>query len=262
MEQYKNNIFEKITSVFNKVEPSQEKQTTEETSYFDKSKFWADECYAKREVTLSWFKLGFGLSSLLNVLLVITVLGLSNVQKLVPLIVHQYENGVTTVEAIDDDAPQNKAQVESDLVRYIQTRESYDSSAYKSQFDLTNLLSSENVAVTYQREQSKTNRESPINTLGLNKIRKVHVYDIHFLDSILNKANENQKENTNNNVAEVVYSISDIDKLSGKEITKTMTALVSWEYLGTPKNPRERWQNYSGFKVTNYQTQQRNVEKG
>lgn len=228
--------------------------------YFVKAKSWADECMTQREVTLSWFKLGFGLSMGLNLLLVISVLGLSSIQTLVPLVVHHYDNGVTTVEAIKEQSPHNRAQVESDLVRYIQTRESYDPNAYKVQFDLTALLSNEQVANEYQREQQKSNPVSPINRLGLQKIRKVHVYDIHFLDNVINNTSQAKEDKSHHNLAEAVFTVTDLDKQTGQSKTTSMTALISWNYRGTPKSPSERWKNWSGFKVISYQTQQRNVE--
>lgn len=258
-------IFEKlksgVSSSLNKKKVGVSPQKKESRQdYYTRVKSWADESRAQTEVTLSWFKLGFASSMGLNILLVIAVVGLSSVQTLVPLLVHQYDNGITTVDAINDDAPHNKAQVQSDLVRYIQNRESFDTTSYKAQFDITNLLSDEQVANEYQRGQVKTNPEAPINTVGLHKYRKVHVYSVSFLDNVLRSAGKGAKGKSHQNLAEVVFSVTDVNKITGESKTTHKNALISWRYNGIPKSPEVRWKNWSGFKITSYHASQRNVE--
>jgi type IV secretion system protein VirB8 len=226
--------------------------------YFKRAKSWADECVANREVTLSWFKLGFGASMGVNVLLVIAVMSLASIKTLVPLMVHHYDNGVTTVEPLNDDAkPKSQAQVESDIVRYITNRESYDISSYREQFDLVTFLSDSTVMSEYIHSQKKQNPESPINTLGIRAERSVHVYAVNFLDS--SSLNKEGIKKDHHDVAEITFKVTDKDKQTGQVKETHYNALISWRYTGMPKSPRERWLNWSGFEITRYSKQLRNI---
>lgn len=223
---------------------------------FKYARSWADECHANREVTLSWYRLGFGASIGFNCLLVIAVLVLTNIHTLVPLVIHHYENGVTTVDAINESKPKSDGQVESDIVRYVINRESYNVGAYRHQYELINLLSSDEVSTQYVDEQNKHNPHSPINTLGVQSDRSVHIYSVNFID---NEALNTKKEVTHHNLAEVVFKVTDTNRVTHQTVDETKTAMIAWHYIGMPKSPSQRWLNWSGFQVTRYDTQQRNV---
>ena len=223
---------------------------------FKYARSWADECRANREVTLSWYRLGFGASIGFNCLLVISVLVLTNIRTLVPLVIHHYDNGLTTVEPLNAAEPKTPEQVESDIVRYVINRESFNASSYQYQYQLANLLSSDDVAGQYVDFQNKRNPNSPINTLGVKADRSVHVYSVNFLD---NQSLNKDKEQSHHNLAEVVFKITDTDKFTHQIKEQTRTAMIAWRYAGMPKSPNDRWLNWSGFEVTRYNTQQRNV---
>jgi type IV secretion system protein VirB8 len=223
---------------------------------FKYARSWADECRASREVTLSWYRLGFGAAIGFNGLLVIAVLVLSQIKTLVPLIVHHYDNGLTTVEPLNDKAPKSQVQVESDIVRYVVNRESFNVTAYQYQYQLINLLSNDEVSSQYSERQNKRNPISPINTLGIQFDRSVHVYSVNFLD---NDTLNHEKEQSHHNLAEVVFKITDKDRVTHLAKEQTFTAMIAWQYIGMPKNTSDRWLNWSGFEVIRYDARERNL---
>jgi type IV secretion system protein VirB8 len=226
--------------------------------YFRRARSWADDTFGALEQSRNRYQVAFFSSMGLNVLAISAVFALAHVQTLVPMMVHHFDNGVVSVEPLTQEkAPMNKSQIESDLVRYIQHRESYDVSAYRTQYDLVNLLSTDAVAKAYMSEQDRSEASSPINTLGVEGKREVHVYNINFLDNV--SFNEKALNKDHHNVAEVVFTLTDMDKNSTRKSVHHYSTLVSWEYVKPSTNPAERWQNWDGFLVTNYTKQVRNV---
>ena len=168
-------------------------------SYFKHAKSWADDNFGRVERSRNRYQAAFMVAMGLNVLSIAAVSILSNYQTIVPMLVHHYGNGVTTVESMDEKkAIINRTQIESDIVRYVTHREAYEPSSYRTQFDLVNLLSDDTVQKEYLREQDKSNPASPITTLGTNIKREVHLYSINFIDSLLNNENDLHKNHQKN----------------------------------------------------------------
>lgn len=230
-------------------------------TYFKEARRWADDNFARIEVSRNRYQAAFLLAMVLNFFSVGAVAVLANLQTLVPMLVHHYDNGITTIEPLSPaNAPLNKTQVESDIVRYISNRESYELSSYRAQFDLVSLLSSASVNDEYLREQDKSNPVAPINTLANQGFRSVHIYSINFLDNLI--FNEKDLTKNHHNVVEVVFTLTDTDKQSGKQTVQHYNALLSWHYLKPSDAPHLRWQNWDGFQITRYSKQLRNVEGG
>lgn len=227
--------------------------------YFQKARLWADDNYRVLSYSRNRYQAAFVLSMLLNLILALVISVLGKLQTTIPIAIHHYDNGIVTVEPVKNNLTISKAQIESDLVRYITNREAYDVSSYRAQFDLVNLLSSQEVSSEYLQEHAKHNKTAPINTLGLNFSRKVHIYSINFLDSVT----RNEKDLTKNhqNLAEVVLALIDSDKRTNSSTKTHYNALVSWRYLTPPLAPDLRWQNWDGFQVTRYSLQLRNEHK-
>lgn len=226
--------------------------------YFKRAKSWADDNFGRVHQSRNRYQLAFLVAMGLNIIAIIAVTVLVNYQTLVPMLVHHYDNGIVTVEPLTQaNAPLNKAQVESDIVRYITNRESYDLSSYRAQFDLINLLSNSLVNNEYVQEQENSNKDAPINVLGTNASRQVHIYSINFLDSSL--FNEKDITTNHDNVAEVVFTLTDTEKSGGKSKEQHFSALISWQYVSPSSSPAERWHNWDGFQVTRYTKNLRNV---
>lgn len=236
----------------------EKKITHSSTNYFNQAKSWADDIYGAVEQSRNRYKVAFLSSLLLNGIALIAVAALAQIQTLVPLMVHHYNNGVTTVEPLsNDNIPLSKAQVESDIIRYITHRESYDMSSYRSQYDLVTLLSSDAVFTQFSQEQDKSVKDSPINLLGTTAERMVHVYSINFIDNLT--LNEKSLPKDHQNLAEVVFTLIDSDKATGHKIEKHYNALIAWQYTTPSSAPDVRWKNWDGFLVTRYSKQIRNV---
>lgn len=232
---------------------------TDLNTYFKQARSWADDQFGRVEQSRNRYQTAFLAAMSFNLISLAVIGVLAHYQTVVPMLIHHYENGVTTVEPITQEkAPLNRAQVESDIARYIQHREAYDVSSYRTQFELVNVLSDNTVAKEYLSEQDKSNPASTIKNLGNTIKREVHLYSINFLDSML--SNEKDIHKDHHPLAEVVFSLIDTDKLSGKTTESHFNALISWHYIKPSDSPETRWQNWDGFEVTRYSKQTRSVE--
>ena len=181
--------------------------------YFKEANLWADDRYGLIKASKIRYQYAF-FASLATVvilaLVIIIIIIMMPLKSIQTVAVHHYENGVTTVDTETiDESPKNRHQLESDIVRYVINRESFDISSYRSQFELVHLLSNQDVVTEYEKEQKISNNESPLNLLGTQFTRKVHVYSINFLDSKDLNTKENKKRQNHTDVAEVVFSVSD-----------------------------------------------------
>ena len=220
-------------------------------SYFKEARSWADDTFGRLEQSRNRYQAAFLSAMGLNIAALIVIGMLAHYQTLVPMLIHHYDNGVTTVEPLHNgQTPINRAQVESDIVRYIELRESYDASSYRAQFELVNLLSNNAIAKAYITEQDASNAESPIHVLSNHSKREVHIYSINFLDSLL--ANESDIHKDHHALAEVVFSLIDTDKFTGKNTTTHFNAMISWRYTNPSSSPESRWKNWDGFEIIGY----------
>lgn len=229
-------------------------------SYFKTARTWAEDNFDRVSQSRQRYQLAFLSAMFLNIFALIAIDILVPCQKLLPLLVHHYDNGITTVETLTQDKmPSNRAQVESDIFRYIQHRESFDLSSYRTQFELVHLLSNTQVTKEYLVEQDRARLDSPLRSLGESSKRDVHIYSIQFLDSLLD--NEKDLHKDHHNLAEVVFRTSDIDKNSGKQSEKDYVVLISWRYVKPSDSLEVRWNNWDGFEVTRYSKEARSLEK-
>lgn len=227
-------------------------------NYFAEAKSWSDDIYGAVEQSKNRYQIAFLASMTLNVVAMLAVTILAPMQSLVPMMVHHYENGLVHIEPVKNEStPLDQRQIESDIVRYVENRESYDLSSYKMQYDLVNLLSTNNVAKEFAKGQSKGATLSPINLLGRDAFRDVHVYSVNFLDNI--NINDEEISKNHHNLAEVVFSQIDTNRQTSRQQTKHYSALISWEYVTPSDVPALRWKNFDGFLVTRYSKKLRNV---
>ncbi len=234
--------------------------TSREKQYFVQARSWADDLYTSAVISRNRYKLAFFVAMGLAILLVIAVDGLIPTEHLSPLLVEHYQDGRVSVRPLKQSyAPTHQALVESEIVRYVINRESYDPTSYHTQYLLTALLSNRVVGRQYSQEQSTGHKDSPINVLGNHGFRTVHVDSVIFLDSIQKNKGQPQSKQTHHNLAQVNFTIVDHFNNSSRRRAKAYTALVSWAYWGTPSDPKEKWQDWDGFTVTRYTKQQRNV---
>lgn len=235
--------------------------TPNQAAYFIEAQSWADDLYTAAVTSRNRYQFAFLATLGLVILLAIALNGLIPLQHLQPLLIHHYPGGQVSVQPVHQNGvmPVHPAQVESEIVRYIIQRESFDATSYDSQYQLVHLLSSKEIAKQYEQEQSRHHPQSPLNLLGRDSTRTVHIESIVFLDSTLKNQPDHYPPTTHYNLAQVNFHLIDHAKETMTQKTTYRTALVSWVYRDPPVNPSERWQNWDGFTMTRYTVAQRNV---
>jgi len=228
-----------------------------QSGYFTLARSWADDIYTTTVASRNRYRVAFLCAMGLSIGLSMAVFSLVPLQHIEPLVVHYTRDGdVWVAPTHQPSPPNNQALTESELVRYIQNRESYDPATYDEQYQLISLTSNRIVMHQYQRSQATSNRFSPIKVLGNKGYRTVHVEAVVFMDHE-QPSRKNNKHHAN--LAEINFTITD-HKNNGAIIQKIpLTVLVSWAYRGTPRNPSLRWRNWDGFTITHYRVVQRNV---
>lgn len=240
--------------------PASTVETVAGHPYFIEARSWADDLYTRAIVTKNRYKLAFYVMAGVTVLLSIAINGLVPLQHLSPLLVEHYEDGHVTVKPLNDLAkPSSPEQTKSDLVRYVTNRESYHPTSYNAQYSLVDLLSGNDVAITYHRTQSSHNPQAPINQLGSQGYRTVHIESVVFMDADNQNDGKPAASRTHHNTAEVYFTITDHQRGSAKTHTIPMLAVMSWDYQGMPDNQEDAWRNWNGFTVTHYQVAQRSL---
>jgi len=228
-----------------------------QSDYFTLARSWADDIYTTTIASRNRYRMAFLCAMGLCIGLSMAVFSLVPLQHIEPLVVHYTRDGdVWVAPTHQPSPPHDQALTESELVRYIQNRESFDPATYDEQYQLISLTSSGTVMHQYQRSQAANNPYSPIKVLGNKGYRTAHVEEVVFMDH----QQPSQKIGKQHaNLAEINFMITD-HKNNGAIIQKTpLTALVSWAYRGTPRNLSLRWRNWDGFTVTHYRVVQRNV---
>ena len=232
---------------------------TKQTSYFYSARSWADDVHVSLSISRSRYQIALILAVIVIFLLVIAILLLIPSEKLVPLIIHHYQDGNVTVSPyLTKNVIRSSALIKSEISRYVVNRESYQVSSYRSQYSLVNQLSSDLVSRQYIKSQSSRNPSSPINVLGTNGYRTVHIDSIVLLDKE-NQHNGNDKTQHHNNLAEVNFSTIDYSQSTQKICTRCLTAWISWSYHVPSSDPALRWKNWDGFIITRYSLEQRHV---
>jgi type IV secretion system protein VirB8 len=235
------------------------KQHRENSEYFQLASSWADDYYTIVSASRHRYKMAFfgvmGLCALLSM----SVLALSKTHEYIPLLVHHYASGAVSVEqATKQYQPDNKAEVESELVRYIVNRESYDPASFAQQYQLVSLMSASEVVHVYHQAQMNNSEQSYIERFGNKVIRSVKVESVNFLDSPHFNDEENH-DTGHKNLAEVNFIVTDRNVKSGIESKTPFVAILQWTHTGIPNDPEARWLNWNGFIITHYQRNQRTL---
>jgi len=221
-------------------------------TYFQQANDWSDDYYLAICGSRNRYRTAFFCVLLCCVALTFCISILVPMQHFEPLLVHHYESGAVHIEPIQSkQLPLSTAQTESDIVRYIVNRESYSHFSFSHQYDLVNLLSSEKVSVQYQHDQNPDESYAFLSRFSDKYSRIIHIESIIFLND---SRSENQK-----NLAEVNFTATVTNLHTGHQSEKNYVATLSWVYQGIPKSLSTRWQNWSGFTVTNYQVSQRSL---
>lgn len=229
-------------------------------SYFAGAEDWYFDQYESVRIQANRWYIGFLISTALAIVLVIATIMLFPLKKPMPFVVHQNSTtGEVWVERPNTDfIPVNDAQVQSDIVRYITSYESYTAADINYRFNLVRLLSDDNVGKQYLDEQSNDNKLSPVNVLGANGMRTVHIEDVIFLD----KAGIQERrhfDEPSHNLAKVDFVTTTKDHAGNKKI-ENWVATIGWIYTGLPATQQAAWENWNGFSVTTFRVDPKNIE--
>lgn len=243
----------------NKERLNSSKTMGEDKNYFQLARTWADDYYTLVTASRNRYRMAFLSAMGISVLLALSVISLSHTHEYIPLMVHHYDSGAVSIEQAENAyVPESQAEVESELVRYIVNRESYDPASFTEQYKLVTLMSDNKVSQDYHHNQSSDDQASFIATFGSRVVRSVKIQDVNFLDNAdLN--NEKEHETHHKNLAEVNFMVTDKDVKSGTEKQTPYVAILSWTHTGIPHDPEARWMNWNGFTITHYQRNQRTL---
>jgi type IV secretion system protein VirB8 len=235
------------------------KKKIKKDDYFTRAQSWADDLQIAILASRNQYRLAFYCSLGVIGFLALAISTLVPVQHIEPFLVHHYENGNIFIERMHQTiAPENRAETEADLVRYVITRESYSAKSYEHSYELTTLMSTHNVSESYMDAQSKNKKTSFVRLLGSDGERIVKVVSVDFID----KASLNDPSkgiHYHRNLADINFLVKEKSPNSDATTSVPYTATISWKYEGIPANPAIRWEDWNGFVVTEYQLKQRIV---
>ncbi len=237
-----------------------QKLSNNNEEYFKLAKDWHFENYVSAKINENRWFVCFLISCAITICLTIAIIILTPLKTIMPLVIHQ--NSITGEAWVEKPStkyiPPNDAQTQSDIVRYITSRESYTAADLNQRFHLVALLSNSDVAKTYADSQSNDNKSSPVNVLGTTGTKTVHIEDIVFIDN----QNTEEPRHFNQqacNLAKVDFLTTTTDQ-NGIKKTNSYVATIGWIYKGLPNNEQDAWENWNGFTVTTYRVDERNVD--
>ena len=216
-------------------------------AYFEDGATWDMDIYRglrasrNRAWTLAFVFLGVAVLSLLCLALVL------------PL--KQFEPYVVTVDKstgyvevtrglLPGPLTQDEAITQSNLVRYVTARETYDPPDQQTNFNFVELMSEEQARREYQALWDSSNPANPAKTFGYEVEVGVEIKSISFLNA---------------RTAAVRF----LRKRTEQNITRNThwVAIVAFRYVDRPTRMLERFQNPLGFQVSSYRIDQETLSE-
>lgn len=236
---------------------------TAKQSYFEQARDWATERYHTQKVMANRWQLAFWVQLGFSVMLVVALIMMLPLKTWEPLII---EHDLRTGEFFTHPAPvenlsKTQQEIESDLVHYVIARETYSPTDEGVRYRQVQFMSAPTVFKLFSESHRSGNPNSPENILGEKGLITVEVEDVVFFDASDPRHYQAQRESKQSSK---VPPIAKVDfwttETNGQSITrKSWVATVSFEYVGTPNHKEAAWSNWSGFTVTSYRVDQRNI---
>ncbi len=215
-------------------------------NFFSTAANWYEDMYDAVIVSRNRYRL-LSLGSFVIVFMLLLVIAtLLPLQHMVPLMVNHYTDGRVDVQPIANTPMRaDQSMINSDIVRYVVNRQSFEAHAFSSQYQLISIMSSPRVSKQYQQQQSAKNKHSPLSQLSTKAYRDVYIDSVVVLDR-------------KNNLAQVNFVQSDHQN---ERIIRSqpMAAIVRWQYRKPSQDPAVRWLNWDGFSVEQYHVVPRHV---
>ncbi len=130
---------------------------------------------------------------------------------------------------------QDEAITQSNLVRYVSLRESYNPSILRENYDLVSLMSQGNALQEFQQLWNGQNPNNPSIVLGRKAAIDIKIQSVSFLND-KTASIRFQRELKENNQTKISY----------------WTAIVDYQYVQKPMKMGDRFLNPLGFQVTSY----------
>jgi type IV secretory pathway component VirB8 len=229
-------------------------QASDLRGYFESARTWSDDYYAMAIASRNRYQMAF-FAVLAVLAVVVGCLGYVVLKQNIQLIVvHQSPAGYEWISTVKpgEKIPATWMKTRSELVRYLTMRESYDPVLYAYQTKEVGLMSASQVMREYEFAQDAKHQNALVNLLGARGYRTVQVLTVLAIDKIPEQPTPGVHHE---NLAQVSFVVED-HFLDSNSIVKTpYTAMISWEYTGTPLDPESQFKNWDGFRVTKYVVQ-------
>ena len=140
----------------------------------------------------------------------------------------------------DGDLTQDEAVTQSNLVRYLVARETYDYQDLEENFNLVTSMSDGDAALVYGKIWNPTNGDkTPSEKYGYDTTKTVKIKSINFL---------------NDYTAQIRFQ--KLTHTKATDTTKDYVAIITFKYVQKPESMVERFMNPLGFKVIKYRVDQ------
>lgn len=206
--------------------------------YFDNGKTWDQEIIAgalqsrNRAWIMSFFCMIIAALSLLTLL---CILPLKTYEPYVVTVDRNTGYLEVTKGLYEGDLTQDEAITQSNLVKYVTLRESYNPSVLRENYDLASLMSQGSALQEFQQLWNGKNPDNPSIALGRKASIDVKIQSVSFL-------------------SEKTASIRFERALKENNQTKVShwTAMIDYQYVQKPMKMADRFLNPLGFQVTSY----------
>ncbi len=215
--------------------------------YFESGKTWEHSTYAnlessrKRAWIVAFLALGVALASILCLIL---ILPLKTFEPYV-VTVDQSSGYTEITRALKKGAMTEQAAItESNLVRYVVLRETYNPHITHENYNNVALLSDQKALQEYEELWNENNPENPSRIAGARGTTDVKIKSVSFL---------------NDETAQVRFATQ--TRKENRLYESHWNAIVTFRYTQKPMKMLERFQNPLGFQVISYRKSQEILEK-
>ncbi len=211
---------------------------TGDRDYFNDGATWEQEIIANafqsknRAWLIAFFCMGVAILSLLTLLL---ILPLKTFEPFVVTVDRSTGYLEVTKGLYQGNLTQDEAITQSNLVKYISLRESYNPSILRENYDQVSLMSQANALKEYQQLWNANNSNNPSIIYGRKAAIDIKIQSVSFINDKTASVRF-QRELKENNQTKVSY----------------WTAVIDYHYSQKPSKMAERFLNPLGFQVTSY----------
>ena len=206
--------------------------------YFSDGETWDQEIFANitlsksRAWLLSFFCMG------ITTLALLTLVFLLPLKTFAPYVI-TVDKSTGYVEVTkglyDGNLTPDDAVTESNLVRYVSTRESYNPSILRENYTFVTLMSAGAALTEFQRLWDGKNPDNPSVRLGAQAAIEIKIKSVSFLNERTASVRFQREFRTNDQVK-----------------TSDWNAVMNFQYVNKPMKMEDRFQNPLGFQITSY----------